>query len=83
MKRFFYASAAILMLAIAYHLGASTATAQTTKVIVAAANGPVGLFAFTASGDSYQAIQTGGGALTWTPRGNVFSGSPTPAPALH
>src|SRR5205809_142055 len=28
LKRFFYASAAVLMLALAYHLGAGTATAQ-------------------------------------------------------
>ncbi len=36
MKRLFYASAAVLMLAIAYHLGASTATAQSRAT-------PVGL----------------------------------------
>ena len=35
-KRFFYASAGILMLAIAYHLGAISATAQTSSLIEAA-----------------------------------------------
>ena len=34
-KKLFYASAALLMLAIAYHLGASTATAQSTGTFVA------------------------------------------------
>lgn len=50
MKRFFYASAAILMLAIAYHLGASTATAQSPRT-------PVG---FCFAGDRYLVLDQKG-----------------------
>ena len=77
MKRFFYASAAVLMLAIAYHLGAGTATAQAPSDPLVAVDGA---YAYTANGDVY----LGGGAgsrQTWSLFANVFAGGPTPA--LH
>ena len=74
LKRLFYASASILMLALAYHLGAGTATAQApSNSVVATGDG----YVFTANGDVYQ----GGGAgshSTWTRISNVFTGGPTP-----
>src|SRR5258706_12460914 len=72
LKNLFYASASILMLALAYYLGASTATAQAPgNPIVAAGNGHV----YSANGDDY--IEQGAG--TYIRLGNVFSGPPPAA----
>jgi hypothetical protein len=79
LKRVFYASASILMLAIAYHLGASTATAQAPGNPVV---GMAGSDVVTANGDVYVISGIPGGTATyshWVLAGNVFGGSPTPA----
>ncbi len=81
LKKLFYASASILMLALAYHLGASTATAQAPSNSVVACgslqNGGGWLtpLAITANGDAYHGNESG---TTWTRVGNVFSGPATP-----
>ena len=77
LKRFFYASAAILMLAIAFHVGASTATAQAPSNPVVAA--PDQFHAFASNGDEY--VDGAGNGRSWVLVGNVFTGTPTPA--LH
>ena len=77
LKRFFYASAAVLMLALAYHLGAGSATAQPpSNPVVGVAAVPGGMFAGTANGDFY--VFGNGGPAAWRFAGNIFSGSPTP-----
>lgn len=77
LRKLFYVSASLLMLALAYHLGASTATAQ-------APGNPV-VAVFIGSGDNISAVTANGdvfGANTssgpWAFRSNVFSGA-TPA----
>jgi hypothetical protein len=78
LKKLFYASASILMLAIAYHLGAATAAAQAPGNPVVAV-GATGGVVYAANGDAY--LQMGGpGNTTFTLLGNVFSG---PTPAAH
>jgi hypothetical protein len=84
LKKLFYASASILMLAIAYHLGATTAAAQ------APGNPVVATFSFAAyQGGQPAAIVTANGDIYynasgvtyqpgWYRLGNVFTG-PTPA----
>ena len=62
------------MLAIAYHLGAGTATAQAPSNTVVAGDG-LG-FAFTANGDVYR--HTDASYSTWYRAGNIFSAGPTP-----
>jgi hypothetical protein len=84
LKKLFYASASILMLAIAYHLGATTAAAQAPgNPIVGAAystssyNG--GVFAFAANGDVYL-LPSGGN--TWVHTLNLFTNqTPTAQPS--
>ena len=81
-KRFFYVSAAILCLALAYHLGATSATAQATKSQVVAAyfsnsfeapswtSAPSGNILVTATGDIYfNAINTS----TWLKAGSALT----------
>ncbi len=75
LKKMFYASASILMLAIAYHLGAGTATAQAPSNSVVAAYQGSAHIALTANGDVYVTAQPG---EPWTKVQNIFSG-PTPA----
>jgi hypothetical protein len=79
MKRLFYLSASILMLALAFHFGYTTARAQAPGnpiVGIAASANIVGVFvATTDNGDAYLTDNEG---TTWTFRGNVFSGGPTP-----
>ena len=77
-KSFFYVSLGILALAIAYHLGARTATAQSSgNPVVGMAASPHNVNEYevvTASGDFYRT--TGAGYPgTWELRGNVFSGA--------
>jgi hypothetical protein len=74
-RKFFYICAGMLMLALSYHFGASTATAQAPSNPIVAAD--VGR-AFTANGDVYA---DGGGSGVYTRIGNVFGSGPTPA--LH
>ena len=80
LKRVFYASASVLMLALAYHLGAQTASAQAPGNPVVASfelNGSFVGGVVTANGDVYttsiSALDHG-----WTHRTNVFSGGPVP-----
>lgn len=80
MNRFLYASAAILMLSLAYHLGAGTAVAQApaNPVVGIATNNSNNIFAITANGDVYTSLDnvpTG----PWALASNVFSSGPTPA----
>ena len=79
-RSFFYVCAGLLCLALAYHLGARSATAQvgSSNPVVAAFlnNGDSRQqWAYTANGDVYY---TGDAGRTWIRLGNVFS-APTPA----
>jgi hypothetical protein len=79
MRRLFYLSASILMLALAFHFGYATAKAQAPSNPVVAAGGiGLGGWVITANGDIYQGTGAGS-AETWTHFSNVFSGGPTPA----
>ena len=76
-RRFFYVAAGMLMLALSYHFGASTAGAQAPGNSVVAATPSCqscGQIVFTANGDVYS-----GAFAQWQHVGNVFTGSPTPA----
>ena len=53
MKRFFYASVAVLMLAIAYHLGATTATAQSLATPVGIALNGDGIVVMDQNGELF------------------------------
>lgn len=76
-KRLFYVSASLFLLALAYHLGASTATAQAPSNPVVAIGGNT--IVVTANGDVYEGTNFSGGApVTWTLKANVFSGAPVP-----
>lgn len=84
LKRLFYASASILMLALAYHLGATNAGAQAPGNAVVAVVPPDGAggvsgngAVVTANGDIY-ASSGGSFAPPYRFIGNVFS-SATPA----
>ena len=77
-KRFFYVSAGIFLLALAYHLGAQSAVAQppANPVVAMSGRGTSGLlYAVTANGDVYLQDFRGN---PWGLEGNIFSG-PTPA----
>ncbi len=79
-KKLFLASASVLMLAIAYHLGANTATAQSSSnpVVASLPYNPyqAGIYTVvTANGDTYNSPN----GFAWIRVGNIFSG-PTPAP---
>lgn len=83
LKKLFLGSASVLMLALAYHLGASTATAQAPSnpiANVAYVSWPGnGLVAMTTNGDSFFSSDNG---ATWQHAGNVFSGGgPVPSRA--
>ncbi len=77
LKRLFYVSASILLLAAAYHLGASTARAQAPgNPVVAAFNAGV----ITANGDVYTVPANATALSVWVRAGNVFTGGgPTPS----
>ncbi len=80
-KSFFYVSLGILALALAYHLGATSAQGQ-----VAVSNPVAAAIANTGSGQYISAVATANGNIYAAPRvdgpwhhlGNAFSGS-TPA----
>jgi hypothetical protein len=78
-KKFFYVCGGLLMLALAYHFGATTATAQApgNPVVGIAYNSGI-LQAVTANGDAYTKLPSS----VWTPSGNVFGGSP-PVPDVQ
>jgi len=78
-KSFFYVCAGICLLALAYHLGASTAQAQLSGGAFVSISGGAAL---TSTGDVYVAPETGtaaGAYQHWTLAGNIASGAPTPA----
>lgn len=75
LKRFFYASASLLMLALAYHFGAGSAIAQAPGNSVVAMDGT---FIATANGDVYSGSGISSHS-TWTYLGNVFGSGPTGA----
>ena len=79
MKRRFYLSASILMLALAFHFGYTTAKAQAPGNPVAAALNP-GII-ITANGDVYADpnLISPSNATGWQHVTNVFSAGPTPA----
>jgi hypothetical protein len=67
------------MLALAFYLGASTATAQAPGNSVVAMN-DAGNLVITANGDMYLGTNPSGPIPTsWTRMVNVFAGGPTPA----
>jgi hypothetical protein len=81
-RSFFFVCLGILALAIAYHFGATTATAQAPgNPVVGVASDPSGwTVAVTANGDIYRgANNTGGGPYSLL--GNIFGGS-TPAQSI-
>ena len=77
-RKFFYVCAGMFLLALSYHFGASTATAQ------APGNQAVALGSLS----GYQVVLTAGGDIYWSPNGslagpwalggNVFGGAPVP-----
>jgi hypothetical protein len=77
-KAFFYVCAGLCLLAVAYHLGASSALAQAPgNSIVSGSGGCV----VTANGDVYVAPGVVGPSSNWAQWsrvGNVFSGGPIP-----
>jgi hypothetical protein len=80
MKRLFHLSASVLMLAIAFHFGYTTARAQApgNPVVAAVPNaGGYVLTVFTANGDVYYSA-TGTPTGPWVHLSNVFTGGPTP-----
>ena len=74
MKRLFYLSASILMLALAFHFGYTTARAQAPRNPVVAS--PSTWAVVTANGDVYNSRN--GAAGPWDLTSNIFSGGPTP-----
>jgi hypothetical protein len=75
-RAFFYVCAGIFLLALSYHLGAATATAQAPgNPIVTALPTAV----ITANGDVYTIPGNEATFSRWSRCGNVFAGGPTPA----
>jgi hypothetical protein len=76
-KSFLHVSLGILALALAYHLGATTATAQApgNPVVSSVTPGTWNHAVVTANGDVYGAYTLNG---QWTFLANVFAGGPTP-----
>lgn len=82
-KRFFYVCAGLLCLALAYHLGASNASAQYgAQVTGYSCTNASAHFVMTANGDLYllNATFPGGPLPTSSPQllGNFWAGAPTP-----
>jgi hypothetical protein len=78
LKRFFYASVAVLMLAIAFHIGASTAHSQAGGTIVDADDPGGGSWVVTSSGTVYFSIygSQNPSAPHWTPLGTIPATAP-------
>jgi hypothetical protein len=82
-RKFFLVAAGMLMLALSYHFGASTATAQAPgNPVVASFGTPTtgGAAVVTANGDLYVS-SAANWIRPWVHVANVFAGGPTPA--LH
>jgi hypothetical protein len=83
-RKFFYVCAGILMLALSYHFGAQSASAQSSaNPVVGSIPVPFGTWynaVVTANGDVYGSASPAGNLSTWTYVSNVFTGSaPTAA----
>ena len=79
-RAFFYVCAGVFLLALSYHLGARSATAQAPgNPVVAATGGDVSGHgsAYTANGDLYSTPSVGTEPFRFVC--NVFAGGPTPA----
>jgi hypothetical protein len=79
MKRFMYASLAVLALALAVHFGATTAETQSSNEVVSSCsvffdNGTSYLFAMAPCGDVYRSGDLGS---TWYYVGSVFGMGPS------
>jgi len=75
-RAFFYVCAGLFLLALSYHLGARSATAQAPgNPVVALLNSDTPITVATANGDIYRSPSPEG---PWTRQSNVF-GAPTPA----
>jgi hypothetical protein len=82
-RKFFFVCAGLLCLAIAYHPGATSATAQAPGNPVATGffNGSAGGgVVVTTNGDVY-VTPVANNFANWVLTGNVFAGGPTPAKA--
>jgi hypothetical protein len=81
-KAFFFVSAGVCLLALAYHFGATSARAQApgNPVVTGFTNGSNGGgVAITSNGDVY-GTATAANYASWSHIGNVFAGGgPTPA----
>ena len=77
-RAFFFVCAGIFLLALAYHFGATTATAQAPGNPIVAA-GSLN-FVFTANGDCYYSSDPR--YSPWSVVSNVFGSSPTPAQSI-
>jgi len=84
LKKLFYACASILMLALAYHLGAGTAQGQSGSMVTGFAIGGDGgnwadCCVMTPSGDVFTRTLGTAGASPLVYIGNFWNGGPTPA----
>lgn len=80
-KRFMFVSAGLLCLAIAYHLGATSASAQPSGYAIGFAVDGDGVYAFLDSGDVYyRPVSSKHLISTPTLMGNFWDGA-TPAPS--
>ena len=83
-RKFFLVTAGMFLIALSFHLGFTTATAQVVSNVTGVAMSPGGEFTFlvmTPNGDSYTRCMTAG-AICASPAlhiGNFWSGAPTPA----
>ena len=77
-RAFFYVCAGVFVLALSWHLGARSATAQGGATVVGITASSTYLVAVTANGDVYADDGSRLG-YSWQHRGNIFSG-PVPTP---
>ena len=77
-RKFFYVCAGMLMLALAYHLGASTAHGQGAGSVLDADDPGLGSYVVTSSGRVYFALYGTNlaPAPRWTPKGTILSVAP-------
>jgi len=87
-RKFFHVCVGMFLLALSYHLGASTASAQFGQGVVGVTDASSGLIVLTANGDAYYHLYygntAGNGHLDPSGpvlMGNFWAGGPTPA--LH
>jgi len=78
-RKFFLVCAGMFLLALSYHLGAGTATAQAPSNSIVAVIGTPGFetCAFTANGDVFSSDNPRN-TETWRLVNNIFAGAPVP-----